>query len=184
MGRSRIVGARGWASPPNQRVFRLLTARWFWLLFGLFVGLCGTYVAVHARYQFRLVSGSVASYSVESGQLRLAGDATPYRFTSADFHPQLPQRIASGTPIVIWNLIGYPTIDSLQFADAQGAVGAMYTDDYFDHPDTHLLEDRLFGGLFGLIGAIVFVAGLLVPPMLRRRRWLNARGPLPMKRLV
>jgi hypothetical protein len=177
VGHSRIVGARGWPRPQNQQAFRILTARWFWLVCGLVVGLCGTYVAVHARYQFRLISGSIASYSMQSGQLRLVDDATPYRFTPADFHPQLPRQIASGTPIVIWNLTGYPTIDALQIDNAHGAVGPRYTDDYFDHPETHLLEDRLFGGLLGFIGAIAFVTSLLAPLVLRRRRWLTARGP-------
>jgi hypothetical protein len=143
---SPVPQGRAWAL--NRLAYRAFTNRWFWLVFGLFVGGCGAFIALTAHLaHYQPITGTLASYSVANNNLRLAGQPTTYQLYSArDFHPALPAQLPSGTQVTIWVLPGYTDIDALQILDPTGAVQAQYTDDFFDRPAFHLQQDRLFGG--------------------------------------
>jgi hypothetical protein len=173
---SPVPQGRNWAL--NRLAYRAFTNHWFWLIFGLFVGGCGAFIALTAHLaHFHPITGTLASYSSDDN-LRLAGQPTTYQFLDAgEFHPALPDQIPSGTRVTIWVLPGYTGIDALQVLDPQGRVQAQYTDDLFDHPAVNLQLDRFMGGLFAVVGSIFALISLLLPSLDRRQRSRAAGVP-------
>jgi hypothetical protein len=166
--RSPVPEGRAWAL--NRLAYRLFSTRWFWLVFGLFVGGVGMPFLFASPLHFHPIVGTVARYSYADRTLLLIGDRTSYSFLPDNFPSTLPASIPSGTSVRIWIDRSYRDIDALQLIGQDGTPGPTYMDIFFADPVRQERETFLAGFAFTTIGAVTVLGSLCWPLFTRSSR--------------